>query len=85
MFYSSSIRIRVERRLAELCVEVCGDGRTQPPEECDDGNTLANDGCFNCKVEFGATCNNQGTGTATTCTRMYCIPNFPIHSFTSHF
>lgn len=31
---------------------VCGDGVTDPPETCDDGNTLAGDGCAaNCTVE----------------------------------
>lgn len=29
----------------------CGDGMVTPDEQCDDGNTAANDGCFSCKVE----------------------------------
>ena len=31
----------------------CGDGTTDPPEECDDGGTSNNDGCSsNCLIEF---------------------------------
>ena len=35
------------------CFAHCGDGLVLPPEQCDDGNTLAGDGCdTNCKVEL---------------------------------
>jgi cysteine-rich repeat protein len=34
---------------------VCGDGRIQPLEQCDDGNTNAGDGC-------SPTCQNEATG-----------------------
>ncbi|HJQ83579.1 MAG TPA: myxococcus cysteine-rich repeat containing protein, partial [Candidatus Binatia bacterium] len=34
---------------------VCGDGLAQPPEECDDGNTTAGDGCSaTCQLESAA-------------------------------
>src|SRR6478735_8238129 len=35
------------------CFARCGDGLVLPPEQCDDGNTLAGDGCDSaCKVEL---------------------------------
>lgn len=52
---------------ASQAVKVCGDGRTHSPEECDDGNKLANDGCFNCEVEMGAVCSST-PGTIASCT-----------------
>lgn len=30
---------------------ICGDGKTDPGEACDDGNNIAGDGCFNCQLE----------------------------------
>lgn len=34
-------------------VPMCGDGMTQPPEECDDGDTVSGDGCSStCQIEF---------------------------------
>ena len=35
---------------------VCGNGRIEPPETCDDGNTVTGDGCSNCRIEPGYTC-----------------------------
>lgn len=32
----------------------CGDGIVQTSEECDDGNTTSNDGCYQCLVECNA-------------------------------
>ncbi|CAD8203431.1 unnamed protein product [Paramecium octaurelia] len=32
----------------EIDVAVCGDGKIQEDEECDDGNNFSNDGCYNC-------------------------------------
>ena len=38
---------------------VCGDGRVDPGEECDDGNTHGQDGCSaTCKVEHLCCCGN---------------------------
>jgi uncharacterized delta-60 repeat protein len=43
----------------------CGNGVTEPPEECDDGNLTAGDGCdTGCAVESGFGC----SGTPSTCT-----------------
>ena len=43
---------------------VCGNGRIEGDEVCDDGNALSNDGCSStCRVEAGATC----TGTPSVC------------------
>ena len=37
---------------------ICGDGHTDPPEQCDDGNTTAGDGCdATCHIEL-VTCAN---------------------------
>lgn len=35
---------------------VCGDGRVEAPETCDDANTVANDGCTMCQVDNGYEC-----------------------------
>lgn len=35
---------------------VCGNGRIEMPETCDDGNTVSDDGCRNCRVVPGYTC-----------------------------
>lgn len=38
--------------------EICGDSKMRGVEECDDGNTISNDGCdgVNCKNETGFNC-----------------------------
>ena len=33
------------------CIEICGNGIVTESEQCDDGNTAAFDGCFQCKIE----------------------------------
>ena len=56
------------------CVSTCGDGQVQEPEECDDGNTVNDDGCSNdCRVsrcgdgieQFGEECDDGNTATET--------------------
>lgn len=48
------------------CFARCGDGLVLPPEQCDDGNTLNNDGCdSSCKVELVP----GGTAPAWTCSQ----------------
>lgn len=43
------------------CDEVCGDGFNHGYYECDDHNTLNNDGCdATCKVEAGWSCTGGG-------------------------
>lgn len=36
--------------------EVCGDGVISPSEQCDDGNTISDDGCFMCLIEPNYQC-----------------------------
>jgi len=42
------------------CFPYCGDGVVTTGEECDDGNDLSGDGCFECKVEPSYNCQTQG-------------------------
>lgn len=37
----------------------CGDGVLQPPEECDDDNSVAGDGCAACATEPGFRCSSE--------------------------
>jgi cysteine-rich repeat protein len=47
---------------------VCGDGILEPPEQCDDGNTISGDGCDpDCKIEAGYTCAGQPSVCTSTC------------------
>jgi fibro-slime domain-containing protein len=47
----------------------CGDGIAVSPEQCDDGNTFAGDGCSpTCKVEIGYKC----SGSPSVCTPTVC-------------
>jgi fibro-slime domain-containing protein len=47
----------------------CGDGIVVPPEQCDDGNTVAGDGCSpTCKVETGHKC----SGSPSVCSATVC-------------
>jgi cysteine-rich repeat protein len=42
---------------------VCGDGRVDPPEECDDGNLIDGDGCSStCQIEPAGLCDVNGDG-----------------------
>ena len=55
-------------RICEIEPPVCGNGRVEGTEACDDGNTSSSDGCSaTCTVEAGAVC----TGTQpTTCGKL---------------
>ncbi|HTQ03989.1 MAG TPA: DUF4215 domain-containing protein, partial [Polyangiaceae bacterium] len=45
---------------------VCGDGKRDPGEQCDDGNTASNDGCSSsCLVEANWSCTGPAGGTST--------------------
>ncbi|CAD8127667.1 unnamed protein product [Paramecium sonneborni] len=43
----------------KFCQSICGDGVLIPytNEQCDDGNDIENDGCYNCIFECNKTCN----------------------------
>jgi cysteine-rich repeat protein len=43
---------------------VCGDGKVEGTEACDDGNTVVDDGCASCAVQPGFTC----SGAPSACT-----------------
>lgn len=47
-----------------LAHAMCGDGQTEPHEECDDGNAQAGDGCYECRLECKAVAD---AATAHTC------------------
>jgi cysteine-rich repeat protein len=37
---------------------ICGNGKLDPNEECDDFNFVGNDGCTNCTLDIGYLCRN---------------------------
>ena len=50
------------------CQEVCGDGKHLGYNECDDGNTLDNDGCNGfCQLEPGYLCEGGSPTTPSVC------------------
>ena len=41
---------------------MCGNGRVDEGEDCDDGNSVEKDGCSNrCRIEVGYKCTLSGT------------------------
>lgn len=53
------------KKAGEPCVRIevenkCGDGNLDSGEACDDGNDYSDDGCYQCKVEDGWTCDEDG-------------------------
>ncbi len=53
----------------EACAaRICGDGLRSPDEQCDDGNTTADDGCgVDCTAEAGWLCSVPGTDCIPVC------------------
>ncbi|MEM6957239.1 MAG: DUF4215 domain-containing protein, partial [Myxococcota bacterium] len=50
------------------CVPACGDGNRTRTEECDDGNTAADDGCSTqCEIEDGYVCFEETVGGQSRC------------------
>ncbi len=50
------------------CETVCGDGLKAGREQCDDGNTVSGDGCSNCLIDQGWSCQGQPSKcTSNTC------------------
>lgn len=62
----------------------CGDGKREGDEECDDGNTVANDGCNpQCKVEGGYQClplEVNGKDMCVPCGDNQCTTSFSLQS-----
>eukprot|EP00163_Fabomonas_tropica_P026348 TRINITY_DN4804_c0_g1_i3.p1 TRINITY_DN4804_c0_g1~~TRINITY_DN4804_c0_g1_i3.p1 ORF type:complete len:2031 (+),score=541.93 TRINITY_DN4804_c0_g1_i3:650-6094(+) len=47
--------------------ENCGNGLMEHTETCDDGNSIANDGCTNCVIDSGYTCNGTDPSLCWNC------------------
>ena len=45
--------------LSECTEIICGNGKLDGNEQCDDGNRIAGDGCFNCMIEAGFDCGDD--------------------------
>jgi cysteine-rich repeat protein len=72
----------------------CGDGTTDPPEECDDGNISNNDGCSsNCLNEFcgdgirqsgiGEECDDGNTTNGDGCSAICEVEGVPVPALSS--
>ncbi len=48
-----------------VSITQCGDGVTEGPETCDDGNADDGDGCSACAVDFGFECDNTAISACT--------------------
>ncbi|CAD8095472.1 unnamed protein product [Paramecium primaurelia] len=46
----------IEDEYQSYCIPICGDTIIQGYEECDDGNLISNDGCFQCKYQCNDSC-----------------------------
>mmetsp|Transcript_19784 Transcript_19784/g.14517 ORF Transcript_19784/g.14517 Transcript_19784/m.14517 type:complete len:301 (-) Transcript_19784:513-1415(-) len=57
---------------ASTCDEICEDGIVVGLEGCDDGNSVADDGCTNCVVDAGWGCITE---TKPTLIPSYCYPS----------
>ena len=60
----AAVQVLLDLQLAPPAV--CGNGILEPGEECDDGNNIPGDGCFNCLLEPPSTGND------------YCVDAVPI-------
>lgn len=49
------------------CINLCGNGKRDFMEECDDNNSNPGDGCSYCTVDYGYTCSGGSPTTADTC------------------
>lgn len=45
----------------DTCTFTCGNGVKNTYENCDDGNTVAADGCTNCSIDSGYKCTLDGS------------------------
>jgi cysteine-rich repeat protein len=46
---------------------ICGDGKVQGKEACDDGNKTGGDGCTSCRIDPGFSCSGSPSTCTTTC------------------
>ncbi|CAD8155329.1 unnamed protein product [Paramecium pentaurelia] len=66
--------------LINQCVPICGDKIIKGNEECDDGNIIPFDGCFNCKFQCAKNCQICRFGKCIQCLigyklkSQYCYP-----------
>ncbi|CAD8071487.1 unnamed protein product [Paramecium sonneborni] len=58
------------------CKSICGDMKTTQYEECDDGNDIPYDGCYNCKYSCTENCQNCIKGVCSSCNQGYVL-SFP--------
>ncbi|CAD8148188.1 unnamed protein product [Paramecium pentaurelia] len=55
------------------CLSVCGDQIITKEEDCDDGNTIIFDGCFNCRYSCPENCFDCYQGTCLKCNYQYLL------------
>ncbi|CAK74085.1 unnamed protein product (macronuclear) [Paramecium tetraurelia] len=60
-------------QLQNQCVSFCGDGIKSIEEECDDGNDMQYDGCFNCQYSCDAYCDICNQGKCDQCLNGYYL------------
>ena len=64
------IRVCIDGEFQAVASGVCGDGKVQGAEECDDGDALGGDGCnAACQIEPGFTC----AGLPSSCAAQSCL------------
>ncbi|CAD8187644.1 unnamed protein product [Paramecium octaurelia] len=61
----------------DRCLSICGDQIITIEEDCDDGNTIQFDGCFNCKYSYSCpeNCKECYQGTCVECIDQYQLLN----------
>ncbi|CAD8146564.1 unnamed protein product [Paramecium octaurelia] len=62
----------------EKCYSDCGDRVIQFLEECDDGNQIPYDGCFECKFQCDVNCQTCKFGKCITCKSEFQLDNLNI-------
>ncbi|CAD8112061.1 unnamed protein product [Paramecium sonneborni] len=57
----------IQDEYQQNCIPICGDRIIQGDEECDDGNLIYNDGCFQCKYQCIDSCKTCMFGICKQC------------------
>ncbi|CAD8169247.1 unnamed protein product [Paramecium pentaurelia] len=60
-----------EMNIDGICYSICGDGIKQQKEQCDDGNKIQFDGCFNCEFSCPQYCENCFEGICIECQQYF--------------